>query len=216
MNPPGLVVCAEPLGDHWQLGALAAAQSPVALIGWAGFPSVDAGVPIVVAAILARTLCSMGKVTFLASEPPKVNAYARPLSTVGLFEGLRRRLGVSDTRVLVTTLDPGIVPSAFVDAGVPWWQQSQVLLCTAEAAPVPEPTAAELDALMSNDWCAAAAASDLLVVGRPGVDGDLMGLCARDVSVRTTILEELSRETRSAGLPIESLGEGAFAARLAD
>ena len=51
---------------------------------------------------------------------------------------------------------------------------------------------------------------------RPGVDGDVAGLCARDWNVSQAVLDALERSAAAAGLAAEMLDEARFTKRLSD
>lgn len=207
MSDTSIFVCLEPRrSDVWQLGVLPPSMGRMMLIGWKKDPEpVDAGVPEDVAAVVARALTSIGRVTFPSSA---VHAPAG-----GGWSPFKRGPGSAD---LLSTTDPQTVMQAFDDAAHPWWMQGQVLVISAPSVPSPEIDRKHLRALLENDWSGVADALSppgVIAVLRPGVDGDLAGLLTLTADAERTSLAALEGETRRASFDWSVLTEDAFADR---
>ena len=205
MSHTAIFVCVEPRRSEWQLGVLPPSMGRMMLIGWKQDPEpVDAGVPDDVAAVVARALTSIGRVTFPSSA---VHASA------GGWSPFKRGPDAGD---LLSTTDPQTVTQAFDDAAHPWSMQGQVLLISAPSVPPPEIDRKRLRALLENDWSGAAdalAPPGVIAVLRPGVDGDLAGLLTLTADAERTSLAALEGETRRAAFDWSVLTEAAFADR---
>jgi hypothetical protein len=204
MSGTSIFVCLEPRRSEWQLGALPPSIGRMMLIGWKKDPEpVDAGVPEEVAAVVARALTSIGRVTFPSSA---VHA-----ATGSGWWPLKRAPGPVE---LTSTTDPQTLIQAFDDAAHPWSMQGQVLLISAPAEAPPEIDRKQLRALLENEWGDAAdalSAPGVIGVVRPGVDGDLAGLLTLTADAERTSLAALEGETRRASFDWAVLSEDAFA-----
>jgi len=192
MSDTSIFVCVEPRRSEWQLGVLPPSIGRMMLIGWKKDQEpVDAGVPEDVAAVVARALTSIGRVTFPSSA-------AR---------------GPAE---LTSTTDPQTLMQAFDDAAHPWSMQGQVLLISAPAEAPPGVDRKQLRALLENEWGEAAqalSAPGVIGVVRPGVDGDLAGLLTLTADAERTSLAALEGETRRASFDWSVLTEDAFVDR---
>jgi len=224
-----ILVCPDPRGSHWQLGSLPPPQGPLTLVGWREQPDPpDSGVPPEVAALLARTLTSVARVTFPSSaiDVPAGEAWSahgddmvRELTSHGVGGRAKAILrGRTNKVVLVSTRAPATVVTAFDDAQYPWWLQGQVLLLSEVDAEPPDVDMEKLSAFYDEQWTRQAAALSvrgLVGVMRPGVDGDVAGLLALVGAFSPAFLGKLEHEARVAGMGLELVDERTFAERLA-
>ena len=224
-----MLVCPDPRGSHWQLGTLPPPQGPLTLIGWRQQPDPpDGGVPAEVAAVLARALTSVARVTFPSSaiDVPVGEAWSahgddrvRELTSQGVGGRAKAIVGGRTNKVvLVSTRAPATVVTAFDDAQYPWWLQGQVLLLSEVDAEPPDVDMERLSALYDEEWTRQAAAlsvAGLVGVMRPGVDGDVAGLLALVDAFGPAFLGKLEHEARVAGMGLELVDERTFAERLA-
>jgi hypothetical protein len=196
----------------------------MALIGWSRpAESGDAGVPQDVANVLGRTVTSVARVTFLASEKPLTAASARPprdgdqiwpVTAGGIAGRLGARIrGLPSNAVFVSTRHPGTAAQLFNDAGFPWWLQGQVALLTRPEAPPPGVEARTIVELFEPNWTthtASLAAAEVVAVLRPGVDGDVAGLLSLTERFEETAFDALEREALSAGFAWRLVSESHF------
>lgn len=86
MAPTSLFACRDPRAPWWQLGPLPPTRGRLLLIGWRQQPpAIDAGVPAVIARVLARALTGLGWVIFPSSQirpPPAARQGWVPLTDV--------------------------------------------------------------------------------------------------------------------------------------
>jgi hypothetical protein len=224
-----IFVCRDPRGAHWQLGALPTTESHMTLIGWRQVPAPnDAGVPDDVAAILARALTSVGRLTFPSSSyfgapcgegSPPAGDLVRSLGYGGLVERIRNAVGhVPATIALLSTRRPESAARAFDDEGFPWWLQGQVVVLSSPEAAPPDIDRVTVLSLLTDDWSKRAAnlaPAGIAGVMRPGVDGDVAGLLSLTVAFETALLAALEKETSRAGFDWAVLEEDAFSEWLA-
>ena len=229
MSTTSILVCRDPRGSHWQLGTLPPPQGPLTLIGWRQLPEpTDSGVPQEVAAVLARALTAVARVTFPSSaiDVPVGEAWSahgddmvRELTSQGAGGHAKTILkGRPNKVVLVSTRAPATVMTAFDDAQYPWWMQGQVLMLSAVDAEPPDVDLEKLFAFFDEEWtrqAAALSARGLVGVMRPGVDGDVAGLLALADAIGRAFLGSLEHEARLAGMNWEVVDERTFAERLA-
>ncbi len=229
MSTTSILVCRDPRGSHWQLGTLPPPQGPLTLIGWRQLPEPsDSGVPHEVAAVLARALTAVARVTFPSSaidvsvgEAWSAHGHdvVRELTSQGAGGHAKTILkGRPNKVVLVSTRAPATVMTAFDDAQYPWWMQGQVLMLSAVDSEPPDVDLEKLFAFFDEEWsrqAAALSARGLVGVMRPGVDGDVAGLLALADAVGQAFLGSLEQEARLAGMNWEMADERAFAERLA-
>ena len=212
MNERRILIGSHPGSDIWQLGSW---QLGSFLIGWSGFPSREAGVPDTVKSVLAEALTSDSAVTFLGKTRNAGTKGNDSISTNGLIDRLRSRFRRQTEPQRVTTRDPRLVSNAFDDPEAPWWYQGQVIIGTPPDGTPIEVTSKQLHALMSDDWCSATLAiSGVLWTLRPGVDGDVAGVCPRDEEVSRDLYAALEQASRKADLEIETLEEENFRSRI--
>ncbi len=228
MSTTSILVCRDPRGSHWQLGTLPAPQGPLTLIGWRQLPEpTDSGVPQEVAAVLARALTAVARVTFPSSaidvavgEPWSAHGedMVRALTSEGVGGHAKAILtGRPNKVVLVSTRAPASVMTAFDDAQYPWWLQGQVLMLSTVDAEPPDIDLENLFAFFDEEWtrqAAALSARRLVGVMRPGVDGDVAGLLALVDALAPAFLGRLEHEARVAGMSREVVDERTFAERL--
>ncbi|WP_299478685.1 hypothetical protein [uncultured Roseibium sp.] len=212
MNERRLLIGSHPRSEIWQLGSW---QPGGFLIGWSGFPSREAGVPETVKSVLAEALTSNSAVTFLGGTRNAGTKGADSISANGLIDRLRSRLHRRTTPQRIITRDPRMVRNAFDDPEAPWWYQGQVIIgMPPDGTPI-EITSKQLHALMSDDWCSATLAiSGVTWTLRPGVDGDVAGVCPRDEEVSRDLHAALEQASREADLAIEILEEEIFRSRM--
>ena len=207
MNKTSIFACREPRRGEWQLGRLPPAAGRMTLIGWKQDPDpIDAGVPKEVAAVLARALTSLARVTFPSS--------IEHASATGRVVGPRK--GAPGDLVLVWTTDAETAMQAFDDPGYPWWLQGQVLLMSASTAAGPDISRNQLLALFAEEWAREAATlAQFGVVGivRPGVDGDMAGLLSLSAGFDDAMLAALEREALLASFEWSVVTEEAFPVR---
>ena len=229
MTKTAMFACRDPRGAHWQLGPLPYASGRMMLIGWRQTPApADAGVPDNIAAVLARALTAVARVTFPTSCKTVV-----PLGEwVPLDGDLARRVGddglmgrvssiVSDVPSaidLLSTLRPETAAQAFDDAGFPWWLQGQVLILSSARSAAPDIDHATLLSLLTDGWPKRAMELEkhgILGVVRPGVDGDVAGVFSLTIAFETLLLATLERESSRAGFHWMELTEADFSEQLA-
>ncbi len=228
MNANALFACLDPRQAYWRLGPLPAAVGRVMLVGWRVTPPpCDAGVPAVIAAVLARALTSVARVTFAGTvaDPPPTASWTpcgadliRVLNAGGYLERIGRVIKSASAAVtLVSTRSPETAIRLFEEPNYPWWLQGQVALLSEPDAPPPDIDRQRFLALLGDDWAARAAA--LAVTGfrgilRPGVDGDLAGILSLSEESERELLTALERAAGQAGLDWMPLTEDAFATAL--
>ena len=228
MSTTSILVCGDPHGSHWQLGTLPPPQGPLTLIGWRQLPEpTDSGVPQEVAAVLARALTAVARVTFPSSaiDLPVGEAWSahgddmvRELTSHGAGGHAKAILkGRPNKVVLVSTRAPATVMTAFDDAEYPWWLQGQVLMLSAVDASPPDVDLQKLFAFFEKEWtrqAAALSARRLVGMLRPGVDGDVAGLLPLTDAFGRAFLATLENEARLGSLNWEVVDEPTFAERL--
>jgi len=194
------------------------------LIGWRQVPeSIDAGVPKDVAAVLARALTSVARVTFPSSVvhpsvTPVWSSFGEDLIRGLTWKGLggiakAAFKGRPKEVVLMSTRQPATAASLFDDAGYPWWLQGQVAVLSAPDAAPPDVDLETLGALIDGDWTRLAdsvAARGIDGIVRPGVDGDVAGLLSFSERVEQDFLASLEGESRLAGFEWAVVAEDAF------
>lgn len=223
MNKTSIFVCPDPRRREWQLGRLPPAAGHMTLLGWKQEPDpVDAGVPHEVAALLARALASVSRVTFPSSalHPAATAAWAksgsddvRRLNRTAAGRLAAALKGTPGQIVVVSTRNPDSVTQAFDDPGYPWWMQGQVLLLSAANATPPEIERNQLLALFEEEWtrdAQALAPAGIVGVVRPGVDGDVAGLLSLSPAFDEIVLQALEHEARLALFEWSVLTEEAF------
>jgi hypothetical protein len=229
VSTTSILICRDPRGSQWQLGTLPPEQGSVTLIGWQRVPQpTDSGVPQEVAAVLARSLAAVARVTFPSSAidvavgaawSPHSDDLVRELTARGVGGQVKAVLaGRPNKVVLVSTRAPATVMTAFDDGQYPWWLQGQVLMLSALDADPPDVDQETLFSLFDDDWtrhAAAMGARGLAGVMRPGVDGDVAGLLALADPLGGDFLGKMEHEARLAGRGWEIVDEQTFAARLA-
>lgn len=230
MTDTAIFVCHDPHGSHWQLGPLPATGSTMTLIGWKQVSeSVDGGIPDDVAAMIARSLTGVARITFLASTPEMAissnawsfmgECFVRRVEKAGLAGRIQCVFDrIPYNAVLVSTRCPKTALRLFDDCSFPWWLQGQVaILSRPEAAP-PNLDRAMLVSLLGDEWTRWAAeysGEEIFGVLRPGVDGDVIGLLSLTSSFETAILRVLENESMQMNFEWALLSEDAFRNRLA-
>jgi hypothetical protein len=228
VSTTSIFACRDPRGSHWQLGALPPVSGHMTLIGWRQIPeSIDAGVPKEVAAVLARALTSVARVTFPTSvvHAPVTPAWSasgddliRDVTWKGLGGYAKATLkGLPKDVVLISTRQPTTAMGLFDDARYPWWLQGQLVMLSPPDAAPPDIDLETLGALLEQDWTRRAdslAARRIDGILRPGVDGDVAGLLSFANAVKQDFLASLERESRLAGFEWAVEAEDAFAERL--
>ncbi|HEU4853769.1 MAG TPA: hypothetical protein VFS89_00580 [Nitrosospira sp.] len=230
MTRTALLVCHNPRGSNWQLAPLCSTNGRAALIGWRQVPdSVDDGVPIDVAMVMARAFTSVARVTFLCTSESDGAAagwmqldedFVRAMRRPGLTGFIRQFIDrIPRNAALMSTRRPEIVLRLFDDPAFPWWMQGQVvLLSPAEAGP-PELDSEFLISLVDkDDWSnqeKILSNAGILGIVRPGVDGDVAGLLSLASSFETVVLSALEDESVRAGFEWDMLDEAMFSERLA-
>ena len=200
------------------------------LLGWEQVPkSVDGGIPDAVAAMIARALTGVARITFLASTSEMAissnvwsfmgECFVRRVGKTGLAGRIQSVFDpILHKAVLVSTRCPKTAARLFDDGAFPWWLQGQVaILSKPEAAP-PNLDLATLLSLMSDEWSTRTvdlSSAEIMGVLRPGVDGDVVGLLSLTSSFETTMLHALKSETIQASFEWAVLSEAAFIDRLA-
>ena len=206
MTQTALFACRGVHDDRWQLGEPPDGRAWT-LIGWQQKPpSLDAGVPHDVAAVLAAALSAVARVTFPSSSEqadaasdwsPRDRHDVRLLSSGGVTASIRAALkGTPRDMVLVSTRNPDAIVRLFDDAAYPWWMQGTFSLLSAPDGRPPDlewtqavallsgPSPSEMESLL-------AAVHGLL---KPGVDGDVAGLLMQRPDLDARLLEALGRE----------------------
>ena len=186
-----VIVCPDPVESYWQLGEPPAPPAGLTLIGWKEDPRpVDAGVPPVVAAIIASALTHSMRVTFLhpdlrspvdatdwqsaAAPGDSVRALPQGRLAARIMARLKRQ---PEAFQLYSTCDHNTAVKLF---DVPdWCLQGQVALLSSAESPPPNLDFQSVTALLGDSW--ARRVSELHSEGicgalRPGVDGDVAGL----------------------------------------
>lgn len=198
------------------------------LIGWRQLPDpTDGGVPPEVAAILARALTTVARVTFPSSASEASGSAAWSVREGDLMhevtsEGLRDHAravlhGLPNKVVLVSTRQPSTTITAFDDAEYPWWLQGQGLMLSAVDAAPPDVDLETLFSFLDDGWTrltATMSARGLVGMMRPGVDGDVAGLLSLTNTLPQAFLDELETQARLAGMKWETVDERTFAERL--
>jgi hypothetical protein len=160
----------------------------VALVGWlTDAPAVDAGVPPLVRALLARALTRHYRVTFPYGE-------------------------ASETTLLRSTTDPQLAGELFDAPPFSWSAKAQfAVLSPLDAAP-PRLSRALLERLLRREPIepnAMAGASGMLV---PAVDGDFAALIQFDGVLIDRLQSALAAECAGSGLSWDILPEAEFRA----
>jgi hypothetical protein len=229
VSESAIFACLGPRGAHWQLGALPTTENRMTLIGWRQIPTPnDAGVPDKVAAILARALTSVARLTFPSSSTagapsgewaPLAEDLVRSLGNGGLAERIRNTIGhVPATIALLSTRRPESAVRLFDDESFPWWLQGQVVVLSSPEAAPPDIDRTTVLSFLTDDWSKRAAnlaPAGIAAVMRPGVDGDVAGLLSLTVAFETALLAALEKETSRAGFDWAVLEEDNFSEWLA-
>jgi hypothetical protein len=209
MTGAAILICGDPHADYWELGDLAASDGQIHILGWRGFPTVDAGPPDAVLDIICKSLVTNAEVTFLSSDlpidDPEVVGTVRPSGFLSRLRG--RHLSV------VTTRQAHKVRAAFGDSGAPWTLKGQVLLGSQPGDPPTGLDAGHLADLLGNRWYDRI--DDLLWIFRPGVDGDVAGIRAGSVQTLRTLFSTMSQLCSEAGIAWLAVGEDDFRDQLA-
>ncbi len=224
MRPPTLLVCRDPVLPQWQLGPLPPRQGRLTLIGWTRAPDdVEGGVPAEVASALAVGLTSHARVTFLESGVPgatnhwvetQTGEFVRALPAPGALGRLAGPWrGLPAEAALVSTRRADAALRIFRDPGFPWWQQGQVVLSSAPGAPAPDLAEGELLGLFREDWTAVAhslVGHGIDAVVKPGVDGDVAGVCSPTEASMNALLEHVRTAAAALGHAFTEVPEGAL------
>ena len=228
MTSTAIFICRDPRDPGWGLGSLLDMGGAMVLMGWRQTPEpVDGGVPSDIAAVIARALTCVARVTFLSAEmdapsnvwSPRGADFVRSMGKAGLAGRIHNLIDrIPPHAALVSTRQPETALRLFDDGGFPWWLQSQVaLLSNPEAAP-PDLEGAALLSLVDDAWATHAAdfsGAGVLGILRPGVDGDVAGLLSLTTSFEVAMLAALESESLQAGFEWAVLSEDAFRERLA-
>lgn len=204
-NQAAILACVDPVNAHWQLGPLPPAQGRMLLIGWRlPLPAVDSGVPEVVAAILARALTSVARVSFPVSDDAAI--------------ALKGEAAIVK---LVSTCEAETAVRMFADPGYPWHLQGQVALLSPLHSRAPKIDRKALLSLLSGHWTKPDGqlrqfhSLGILAVIRPGVDGDIGGVLSLSDGFANTLLEALECAAGNAQFAWFRLPEDDFANMLA-
>jgi len=142
-----IVYCLGPESRAWELHSTPGGGVRTALVGWRlSRDPIDAIVPEGVAAIIARSLCTTGRVSFLSSTLPL--APGRPLTwhPVGCNWGLLLRRSLAGLLLgrpsfpVVSTLEPALVYQVYQmmsDDVFSWSREAQVVFVSAVNGPPP-------------------------------------------------------------------------------
>ena len=228
MTRSAIFVCREPQDSGWELGPLPITGGSMMLIGWRQIPKpVDGGVPNDIAAVIARALTCVARVTFLSTEmdaPSNVWSlrgadFVRSAGQAGLVGCIQNLIDrIPPHAALVSTRRTETALRLFDDGGFPWWLRGQVaLLSNPEAAP-PDLEGGALLSLVDNAWATYAAGfsgAGVLGVLRPGVDGDVAGLLSLTPSFEAVMFAALENESARAGFEWAVLSEDVFRDHLA-
>lgn len=210
-----LLVAQPPLTLPWQVAA-PHPSLPFLLIGWRTSANREAGVPGAVAQLLIRAFLRLGQLAYLrSSEPPKrPNTCSQQLQTGSVSGRFSALFTKSPGSVWwVVTSEPEVARELFEDAGLPWWMQGQLIVVSKEPKterldrkkllhllnPSVSLTPADLDALRA------------LAIVRPGVDGDVAAVVARDSTTEQRLLDSLQLQATSSSFDWHLLTEAAFA-----
>lgn len=228
MSNTSILACRDPREFHWQLGALPPESGSMTLLGWRQLPEpTDSGVPQAVAAVLARALTNVARVTFPSSATKASGStvwlsrggdMVREVTSQGLRDHARAVFkGHPDKVQLVSTRQPATVMTVFEDAEYPWWLQGEGLMLSAVDAEPPDVDLETLFSFLDDGWTrqtATMAARGLVGMMRPGVDGDVAGLLSLTDAFGRAFLGTLENEARLASLNWEVVDERTFAERL--
>lgn len=207
-----LTVDRAPAGDHWVLGSLPPRVGSMALIGWRLQPHpVDAGVPTVIAGIIASALTDIANVSYPTAgreiadtdRADRSGSEAQSVLT-SLITRLRLRMpliGWPARLRIVSTRDSDTVLQAFSDATFAWHMGTQFLLLSDPAQPMPVLDPKTLIAMFEPEW--ANHAAQLTKQGvhgavRAGVDGDVFGLLSLTPGFDSIALDALRRRAEQA------------------
>lgn len=193
------------------------------LVGWsAPLDDRDDGVSHKVAAVIARSLTAVSRVSFPISEPLEVAGIDTESSDIvsSTVERLHARLKHEPVHMrLLTTGDPDVASRIFFDPGFPWQLQGQVALLHPPGSAPPRLDRKSLGILMGRDWRQEIARPDLrhvLGLMRPGVDGAVAGIWSFDKKVTQVLLARLENEAHQSGFEFCTVGEDAFTGMLAN
>ncbi|WP_292998840.1 hypothetical protein [Nevskia sp.] len=184
-----LIACRGAVALHWHLGVVSAREH-FAMIGWrTSPPSVDGGIPVSVVQVLATALASIADIAFI---------------------------GADGTVITARSVDDAT--QAFDLPQQPWTLQAQTILLLQ-----PRFTSIALDRsgirrILSDDWKSqvqSLAGAGVVGAVRPGVDGDVAGICSLTAEIESRLIDALSREARKAGFAWIECDESAFAEALA-
>ncbi len=192
-----LLACTAPTSADWQLGPLPPAAGVVTLIGWhMSSHSVDSGVPVQIAKILATALTSIARISFPVSEPRAESD-----------DDIQR---IDKKTAMLTTSSANSAIRLFDDDGFPWHLQGQIGILTASNARPFSIAHPQLHALVSDDWASQIArlgAVGVLGAIRPGVDGDVAGVLSLSDEFSHALLVALERAARAAMIDWVSVSE---------
>jgi hypothetical protein len=223
MTTTTLYLCRDPVGAHWQLGAVPRLPYRVALIGWVQQPpAVDGGVPDQIAALLAETLTAVGSVSFFCRKGNTMVAEASHVQTLTsptLSGWLTARLqGFPRGASLLTTRSPEAAYQLFWTHGFSWVLQGQIALLFKPGTEPPRLTVQSAQLLLSEHWAdhvAALGSSGAIGALRPGVDGDVAAFLALTEEIAVAFRNTLCAVCAEHQIAFESCTEDVFAARLA-
>jgi hypothetical protein len=216
-------VCMNPVAPHWQLDLSHPFDAEVILVGWsAPWDGRDDGLSHEVAAVIARSLTTVSRVSFPISETFEVTGLNTETSGIGssTAERLHARLKHEPVHICLLTADNSDVASRiFFDPGFPWQLQGQIALLLPPGSAPPQLDRKTLRKLMGSDWRQAIARPDLrhlLGLMRPGIDGAVAGIWSFDKKVTQTLLARLESEAHQMGFEFCTAAEDAFTAMLAN
>jgi hypothetical protein len=210
-----ILLCADPQSPKWQVSR--PRHGRLVLIGWTDdSPLVDAGVPSWAIEILAKTVTHAHRATFPSTivRPDYVES-CTPLTAAGFWRRLTSNRPHNFS--LVTTERPAIVAEAFVDAGFPWWMQSQFIVMSPIDAPEPQMSSDEALGLLG----APETAEQLLHARKlnahlsPCVDGDAAALITLNELDESVILTALHESAAAVNASVQTLDESHFSEQLA-
>jgi hypothetical protein len=228
LNAPVISVCRNPQRACWRLDRAPSAYGHVGLIGWTlSLPPVDAGVPIGIAEILARAMTAVARITFPISEledTPEYLCADRDEYVVKTLQPQPHKLlhwmvpFPPTTINVISTRNADCVVRAFDDAGYPWWLQQQVVLFSTPNAGPPEISLDGILRLIGGRWESDASwlsrTLEITAVGRPGVDGDVIGIYTRSDEELMAFLRALQSEAKASSAGFRLLSEEDFLANL--
>ncbi len=213
-----IFVSLRPNAARWNVAL--SSELPSFLVGWriSREADIDGSVPGEICRALAETLCSLGTVGFIGSDPGVPAGHLRDLMPASWLERLRLVIRHRITRLwLTSTRDPEVARLLFEEPQFPWWMRTQLALLF-EADDPSEFSASEL--LECADPRVAIDRAKLDALGaaafmRAGIDGDVALIAANSDTLRMRISKRLEREAIAAGFEWCVLADDAFTDALA-